>query len=40
MVKVIYGRPLVKGNALGEVLVSNEPLSFWGGYDHETGEKK
>jgi len=22
----------------GELLVSDQPLSFWGGYDHESGE--
>ncbi len=32
------GRPLVAGEAQGELLVSNEPLSFWGGFDSETGE--
>ncbi len=26
------------GQAIGEVLVSTEPLSFWGGYDQRTGE--
>jgi predicted aconitase with swiveling domain len=26
------------GSANGEVLVSNEPLSFWGGYDWKNGE--
>lgn len=26
------------GKAEGELLVSPEPLSFWGGYDHQTGE--
>ena len=26
------------GQALGTALVSREPLSFWGGYDHRTGE--
>ena len=32
------GRALVAGAAEGEVLVSDEPLSFWGGYDYHTGE--
>jgi predicted aconitase/predicted aconitase with swiveling domain len=32
------GRPLVAGTATGRLLISNEPLSFWGGYDHQTGE--
>ncbi len=31
-------RPLVVGVAEGESLVSREPLSFWGGYDHRTGQ--
>ena len=26
------------GQAFGTALVSREPLSFWGGYDHRTGE--
>jgi predicted aconitase with swiveling domain len=32
------GRVIVAGEAEGELLVSTEPLSFWGGYDHKTGE--
>lgn len=35
---VIQGKALVGGQADGLALVSGEPLSFWGGYDHETGE--
>jgi predicted aconitase with swiveling domain len=35
---VIQGKPVVCGHAQGEALVSNEPLSFWGGYDYHTGE--
>jgi predicted aconitase with swiveling domain len=35
---VVKGVPLVRGQAAGTVLVSDEPLSFWGGYDHQTGE--
>lgn len=34
----LVGRPLVPGEAEGEVLFASEPLSFWGGYDSETGE--
>ncbi len=34
----IEGRVLVPGEAQGEALVSREPLSFWGGYDQNTGE--
>jgi hypothetical protein len=32
------GRPLVPGQASGTALVTQVPLSFWGGYDHRTGE--
>ena len=35
---VIEGRVIVAGEAEGELLVSTERLSFWGGYDHQTGE--
>lgn len=35
--RVIQGRPVVAGEAEGEALVSDEPLSFWGGYDFHTG---
>jgi len=38
MARVMQGRPLVAGEARGELLVSSEPLSFWGGYDYMTGE--
>ncbi len=31
------GRTLVAGSAEGEVLVLDEPLSFWGGIDPATG---
>ena len=37
MERVIRGRPLVAGTATGEALVSSEPLSFWGGFDHRDG---
>ena len=36
--RVIKGKTVVPGEASGEVLASNEPLSFWGGYDQKTGE--
>lgn len=29
---------MVPGRAVGPALVSRQPLSFWGGYDHRTGE--
>lgn len=32
------GKTVVKGKAEGVALVSREPLSFWGGYDWQTGE--
>ena len=38
MGNVIQGKVIVPGEAAGELLVSTEPLSFWGGYDHKTGE--
>jgi predicted aconitase with swiveling domain len=38
MADVIQGRVVVPGEASGELLVSTQPLSFWGGYDRETGE--
>ena len=38
MDQVIQSRPLVAGSAEGEVLLSDKPLSFWGGYDAITGE--
>jgi len=35
---VIAGRPIVVGEAEGELLVTDEALSFWGGYDFHSGE--
>ena len=34
----ISGKPIIAGQAKGVALVSNEPLSFWGGYDWKSGE--
>lgn len=34
----LQGRPVVPGRAEGRALVTDEPLSFWGGYDPLTGE--
>lgn len=34
---ILHGRAVIPGEASGLVLVSNEPLSFWGGYDYQTG---
>ncbi len=36
--RIIEGKPIVKGEAQANALVSNEPISFWGGYDQNTGE--
>src|SRR5258707_1067410 len=38
MEHVIKCRVIIPGDAEGELLVSREPLSFWGGYDYHTGE--
>jgi predicted aconitase with swiveling domain len=38
MGSMIRGKPLVHGEATGEALVSDKALSFWGGYDHNSGE--
>lgn len=38
MAKIIEGKVLVAGAAKGLALTTNEPLSFWGGYDQWTGE--
>lgn len=35
---ILQGKPFIAGSATGELLVSREPLSFWGGYDWKTGE--
>jgi predicted aconitase with swiveling domain len=35
---IIQGKPFIAGTASGLALVSDEPLSFWGGYDWKTGE--
>jgi predicted aconitase with swiveling domain len=37
MERVIAGRPVVPGDAEGVALVTGEALSFWGGYDFQTG---
>lgn len=38
MGRKLIGKPVVAGSAEGTALVSNEPLSFWGGLDPHTGE--
>jgi predicted aconitase with swiveling domain len=35
---ILQGRADIRGEARGAALVSHEPLSFWGGYDWQTGE--
>lgn len=37
MAVALSGRAVIPGRASGLALVSNEPLSFWGGYDYATG---
>ncbi|MEM8489075.1 MAG: DUF126 domain-containing protein [Bacteroidota bacterium] len=38
MEKILTGEVLVPGVATGPLLLSTDPLSFWGGYDAVTGE--
>ena len=38
MAIMIQGKALVAGAAKGVALTTDEPLSFWGGYDQWTGE--
>ncbi len=38
MERMIAGRVIVPGTGSGEILFSDQPLSFWGGYDQATGE--
>lgn len=38
MKRIIQGKPFIQGTADGIALATNEPLSFWGGYDWKTGE--
>lgn len=38
MARMIEGKVLVAGAAKGTTLTTDEPLSFWGGYDQWTGE--
>src|SRR6266496_2741714 len=35
---VIEGKALIKGNAHGDVIFTDEPLSFWGGYNARDGK--
>jgi predicted aconitase with swiveling domain len=34
----LIGRAVISGKVSGIALASNEPLSFWGGYDWKSGE--
>lgn len=34
----MQGQTVIAGQAEGNALAANEPLSFWGGYDYHTGE--
>jgi cis-L-3-hydroxyproline dehydratase len=36
-VRVVTGQPVTSGSARGAALVADAPLSFWGGFDPETG---
>ncbi len=38
MAIIFQARAVVPAAVSGEALVAPEPLSFWGGYDHKTGE--
>jgi len=38
MGRIIKGEIIIPGQAGGVALVSDEPLSFWGGYDWQSGE--
>jgi len=38
VVAAITGRPLVAGEASGDLLLSQQALSFWGGIDPKSGE--
>jgi predicted aconitase with swiveling domain len=36
--EILQGQVIIPGIGRGRVLHSQEPLSFWGGYDYHTGE--
>lgn len=38
MEKLATGRSLLGGTATGSLLVTSQPISFWGGYDQASGE--
>ena len=38
MAHIIPADVIIPGNVTSEVLAAEEPLSFWGGYSHKTGE--
>jgi predicted aconitase with swiveling domain len=35
---VLIGKPVIAGSVSGIALASDQPLSFWGGYDWKSGE--
>ena len=37
MAVILQGQIVQAGEVQGKLLVSTEPLSFWGGYDYQTG---
>ena len=37
MAMILQGETVEAGEAQGQLLVSSDPLSFWGGYDYHTG---
>lgn len=38
MMQQLQGHALIKGDAQGQVIFTDEPLSFWGGYDAREGK--
>ncbi|MEI7989088.1 MAG: DUF126 domain-containing protein [Chloroflexota bacterium] len=38
MALILNGLQFGAGEAQGQILISREPLSFWGGYDYQSGE--
>ncbi len=35
---IVEGQSVLGGNARGTLVVTDQPISFWGGYDQATGE--
>ncbi len=38
MADIIEAQIIIPGEVTAEVIAASEPLSFWGGYNHKTGE--